>query len=206
MSQKEDSRSAQQPVLSGRCSCRLIDVGEVEGMQLDIEGDSVLLSSVIIQNSDSGRCWKSSGNEVWLHPGSPLHIPVSHSTEFPTDMPLLTLNSFSFSYFRLFITARSLLLMVNIAISAGGTFWDPMFFVLLYIDVALHLPLVRQSLLFFFSLCAWPILQLMVLVIIVIFLFSAWVFLKFRDLMQISGYRYVCVSVCICVPAPDLNV
>jgi hypothetical protein len=206
MSQKEDSRSAQQPVLSGRCSCRLVDVGEVEGMQLDIEGDSVLLSSVIIQNSDSGRCWKSSGNEVWLHPGSPIHIPVSHSTEFPTEMPLLTLNSFSFSYFRLFITARSLLLMVNIAISAGGTFWDPMFFVLLYIDVALHLPLVRQSLLFFVSLCAWPILQLMVLVIIVIFLFSAWVFLKFRDLMQISGYRYVCLSVCICVPAPDLNV
>jgi hypothetical protein len=198
MSKREDSRSAQQPVLSGQCSCRLSDVGEVEEVQLDIEGDSLFLSSVLIQKADSGRCWKSSGKEVWLHPGSPIHVPVavtfdhiSHSTEIPVD--LLTLNAFSFSYLRLFISARSLMLMINIATSAGGTFWDPMFFVLLYIDVALHLPLVRQSLLFCVSLCAGPILQLMVLVIIVIFLFSAWVFLKFRDLMMVSGYRYVCV-------------
>jgi hypothetical protein len=176
----------QQPYLSGRCTCRLVDVGEVEQVQIDIEGDSVLLSSVMIENSDSGRCWKSSGSEVWLHPGSPIHVQVNVSFD---NISLVSAQMAGVNYFRLFSSVRLLLMMIIVVISTLGTFLNPMFFVLLFIDVALHLPLVHEALFFVASLCIWPLIQIFILVMIVVFLSSAWMFLQFRDSMSDYGYR-----------------
>jgi sporulation protein YlmC with PRC-barrel domain len=178
---------APQPFLSGCCTCRLVDVGEVEDVQLDIEGDSVLLSSVIIQKMDTGRCWKSSGNELWLHPGIPIRIPVcvtfDYISSFNSSQPV------GVHYFRLFSSSRFLLLLINIATSSLGTFLHPMFFVLLLIDLTVHLPLVRHVLLFIASFCIWPLAQMVVLVVIVIFLSSAWMYIQFQDSMLDYGHR-----------------
>jgi hypothetical protein len=179
---------SQQPYLSGRCTCRFIDVGEVEQVHLDIEGDSVLLSSVTIQNTDSGRCWKSlDSKEVWLHPGSPIHVPVGVTF----DHVLVTNTQLAdVDYFRIFSSSQLLLLLINIAASAVGTFLYAEFFVLLFIDVALYLPLVRGVLLVVVSSCFWPLFQIIILVLIVIFLSSIWVFLYFRDSMIDQEHRY----------------
>jgi hypothetical protein len=177
---------AQQPYLSGKCTCRLVDVGEVEQVQLDIEGDSVLLSSVMIENTDSGRCWKSSGSEVWLHPGSPIHVQVNVTFD---NISSVSGQLAGVNYFRLFSSVRLLLMMIIVVISTLGTFLNPMFFVLLFIDVALHLPLVHEALFFVASLCIWPLIQIVVLVMIAVFLSAAWMFLQFRESMLDYGYR-----------------
>jgi hypothetical protein len=178
---------AQQPYLSGCCTCRLVDVGEVEHVELGIEGDSVLLSSVVIQKNDSGRCWKSLGSDVWLHPGSTIRVSVGVTFDYISSISSSQL--VSVNYFRLFSSARLLLLIINIAASTMGTFLFPMFFVLLLIDVAIHLPLVRHVLFFIASFCIWPILQIFFLVMILIFVSSAWMFLQFQDSMLDYGYR-----------------
>ncbi len=178
---------AQQPYLSGCCTCRLGDVGEVEQVQLDIEGDSVLLSSVIIQKTDTGRCWKSSGNEVWLHPGSPIRVPVCVTFDYISAISNSLL--VGVNYFRLISSPRLLLLIINVATSALGTFLYPMFFVLLMIDVTLHLPLVRHMLRFITSLCIWPLTQIVVLVMIIIFMLSAWMFVQFQDSVLDYGHK-----------------
>lgn len=184
---------SQHPYLSGRCTCHLVDVGEVEQVQLDIEGDSVLLSSVMIQNTDSGRCWTSSGREVWLHPGLPVNVPVNVTFNYISSASSYLVSA---NYLRCLISSTFLhMLIINVAISALGTFLYPMFFVLLLIDLALHMPLVHQVLLFVASSCIWPLIQIVILVMIVIFLASAWMFLQFRDSMSDSGYKYVFVCI-----------
>ena len=107
---------SQHPYLSGRCTCHLVDVGEVEQVQLDIEGDSVLLSSVMIQNTDSGRCWTSSGKEVWLHPGLPVNVPVNVTFNYISSASSYLVSA---NYLRCLISSAFLpMLIINVAISA----------------------------------------------------------------------------------------
>jgi hypothetical protein len=185
----------QQPYLVGKCTCRLVDVGEVERVQLEIDGDSVLLNSVMIQSTESGRCWKSSGSEVWLHPGSPICVPVNVTFHYISSVS----SQWAWANYvrHIFSSVPFLLLMINITISALGTFLYPMFFVLLFVDVALHMPLVRQVLIVVASSCIWPLIQIIILVLIVIFLASAWMFLQFRDFMLDSGQKYAHVHSCL---------
>jgi hypothetical protein len=162
-------------------------------VQLDIEGDSVLLSSINIQNNDSGRCWKSSGSELWLHPGSPICVPVNVTFDYISSVSSQLAGVHLLRH--ILSSAELPLLMVNIAISSLGTFLYPMFFVLLFIDVARQMPLVREVLISVAKSCIWPLIQIVILVMILIFLASAWMFLQFRDSLLDSGHKYMLAAI-----------